>query len=82
MHQPNYAPHGKLRVDRIHGTVAHVPYKEIVVDANLNIGGYGIKKEYEVAPPPELQYLELSSYRDKDSNRNEHRIINYHTIQI
>lgn len=82
VHQPNYAPHGKLRVDRIHGTVSHVPYKEIVVDANLNIGGYGIKKEYEVAPPPELQYLELSAYRDNDKNRNEHRIINYHTIQI
>ena len=81
-HTPEYSPHGKIRIDSISATAKHVPYKEIVVDANLSLGGYSIKKEYEVMPPPELQYLELSIRRDADHNRTEHKVMNYHTIQI
>ena len=51
-HTPEYSPHGRIRVDRIHGTALHVPFKEIVVDANMSVGGYGVKKEYEIPPPP------------------------------
>ena len=81
-HTPEYSPHGKIRVNSIKATATHVPYKEIVVDANLMPGGYGIKHEYEIPPPPELQYLELSIRRDADYNRTEHKVMNYHTIQI
>lgn len=79
-HTPEYTPHGKIRVDTKHNTARHVPYKEIVVDANLVPGGYGLKKEYEIAPPPELQYLELSVYRDNLTNRL--KAMDYHTITI
>ena len=81
-HTPEYSPHGLLRIDRIHGIVNHVPFKEIIVDANLTPGGYSIKKEYEVAPPPELQYLELSVYRANDDSSSRLRAIDYHTITI
>lgn len=81
-HTPEYTPHGKIRIDRIHGTANHVPYKELVVDANLTLGGYGLKKEYEISPPPELQYFELSATRDKDPNRTDRRIIDYHSLTI
>ena len=81
-HTPEYSPHGKIRIDRIHGTANHAPYKELVVDANLIPGGYGLKKEYEIAPPPELQYFELSEYRDTDPNRTDRRSINFHTITL
>ena len=81
-HTPEYSPHGRIRVDSISATAKHVPYKEIVVDANLTLGGYGLKKEYEVAPPPELQYLELSLYREADHNRLQHKVMDYHAIQI
>ena len=60
-----------------------VPYKEIVVDGNLSVGGYSTKKEYEIAPPPELQYIELTFYRDgKGDTRRTHNVINYHSIQV
>lgn len=81
-HTPEYSPHGKIRVDSINETAKHVPYKEIVVDANLSPGGYSIKHEYEIAPPPELQYLELSMYREPTRNRTEHKVMNYHTITL
>lgn len=81
-HTPEYSPHGKIRVNSIKASAAHVPYKEIVVDANMQPGGYGLKKEYEIIPPPELQYLELSFWRDSNYCRTPHRIMNYHTIQI
>lgn len=81
-HTPEYSPHGRIRVDRQHGKATQVQFKEIVVDANLKVGGYGVKKEYEVAPPPELQYLELSIYRGRDQNRSRLRAIDYHTITI
>ena len=81
-HTPEYSPHGKIRVDRVHGNATHVTYKEIVVDANLSIGGYGIKKEYEIPPQPELQYLELATVREGNNARTLHRTMNYHTIQI
>lgn len=81
-HTPEYSPHGKIRVDRINATAKHVPYKEIVVDANLAPGGYGMKKEYEIPPPPELQYLELSMWREANLKRTEHRVIDFHSIQI
>ncbi len=81
-HTPEYSPHGKIRVNARMATANHVAYKEIVVDATLSPGGYSIKKEYEVAPPPELQHLELTSYRDTDKQRLNHKVMNYHAIQI
>lgn len=81
-HTPEYQPHGKIRVDRVNANAKHVPYKEIVVDANLSPGGYSLKKEYEIAPPPELQYLELSMYREANHSRTERRVMDYHAIQI
>lgn len=81
-HTPSYTPHGKIRIYN-HGSVAaHVAYKEIVVDANLSPGGYSIKHEYEVSPPPELQYLELSCYRKPEGKRQTIKVIDYHSIQI
>lgn len=81
-HTPEYSPHGKIRIERVKGTARHIPYKEIVVDANMTPGGYSLKHEYEVAPPPELQYLELAIVRERDWSRTAHRIMNYHSIQI
>ena len=81
-HTPEYSPHGKIRIARINGTASHIPYKEIVVDANVTAGGYGLKKEYEIPPPPELEYLELKTYSVSDRNRTIQRVINYHSIQI
>lgn len=81
-HTPEYSPHGKIRIDRHHGHVIHAPFKEIVVDANLSVGGYSVKKEYEIPPPPELQYLELSVYRGGENYDDRLMAINYHTIQI
>ena len=52
------------------------------VDANLAPGGYGLKKEYEIPAPPELQYLELSSKRDSNRQRTVRKIMNYHAIQL
>ena len=81
-HTPMYYPHGVIRIDAKHATAKHVGYKEIVVDANMVPGGYAIKNEYEIAPPPELQYLEMFMHRDNDRNRTPHKIMNYHAIQI
>ena len=81
-HLPSYTPRAKIRVDIKNETASHVPYKEIVVDAHLKPGGYGLKKEYEIPAVPELQYLEFSSYRESDRNRRKHKVINYHAIQI
>ena len=81
-HTPEYSPHGRIRVNSIKATATHVPYKEIVVDANLSVGGYSVKKEYEIPPPPELQYLELSTWREADRNRTEHKVMDYHAITI
>lgn len=81
-HTPEYSPHGKIRIDRISGNVTHAPFKEIVVDANLVPGGYGIKKEYEIPPPPELQYLELSVWRGGRHDAPRVRIMDYHTVTI
>lgn len=81
-HTPEYSPRGKIRVNSHTNTAAHIPYKEIVVDAHLKPGGYSIKHEYEIAPPPELQYLELSVYRESGYNRTRHKIMNYHAIQL
>lgn len=79
-HTPEYSPHGKIRVDRSHGNATHVQYKELVVDANLNPGGYGLKKEYEIPATSELQYLELYIYRSKEEDRK--RVMDYHSITI
>lgn len=81
-HTPEYSPHGKIRIDAHTETAKHIPYKEIVVDAALLPGGYGMKKEYEILSPPELQYVELSTHRDTNRNRTARRVINYHSIQI
>lgn len=81
-HTPMYYPHGVIRIDSKSAKAKHVGYKEIVVDANMTPGGYAIKNEYEISPPPELQYLELSVYRETDKKRTPHKIMNYHSIQI
>ena len=81
-HTPMYSQHGVIRVNSQPGTATWATYKEIVVDANLKPGGYSIKHEFEVAPPPELQYLELFGTRTNDDNRTSMKIINYHSIQI
>ena len=81
-HTPSYSPHGRIYIDSIKATAKLVPYKEIVVDANLKPGGYSIKHEYEIPPPPELQYLELSFRRKNDKNRTEEKVMDYHAIQI
>lgn len=81
-HTPEYSPHGKIRVNGHYGTAKHVAYKELVVDANLAPGGYSLKKEYEIAPPPELQYLEMYIKRGPAPDREETKVINYHSIQI
>ena len=81
-HTPEYSPHGKIRVHNLSATAKHVPYKEIVVDAHLQPGGYSLKKEYEISPPPELQYLELSTYRDSTAKRLAHKVMDFHSIQI
>lgn len=80
-HTPEYSPHGRIRIERNSGTANHVPYEEIVVDANLMVGGYGLKKEYEIPPPPKLQYIELSVVHEGD-NRTSRRIMNYHSITV
>jgi predicted phosphodiesterase len=81
-HVPEYSPHGKIRVDRNHGNATHVQYKEIVVDADLSPGGYGLKKEYEIPTTPELQYLELSIYRSSEPGDPRVRAMDYHSITI
>ena len=81
-HTPEYSPHGKIRIERNRGTASHIPYKELIVDANLKPGGYSMKKEYEIPPPPELQYLEIKTVRDSDRNRTLHRIMDYHSISL
>ena len=80
-HTPSYTPHGKIRIDAINEVATHVPYKEIVVDANLAAGGYSMKCEYEIPAPAELQYLELSAYRE-NRTRQRRKVMSYHTIQI
>lgn len=82
-HQSEYSPRGRIRVDRINETATWVPVKEIVVDAHLKPGGYSLKNEYEIAPPPELQYIELSTYRTgSGNNRKTHKTMSYHAIQL
>lgn len=82
-HTPEYSPHGKIKIDSISATAKQTPYKEIVVDAHLKPGGYSLKKEYEISPPPELQYIELLIYRDgRGDTRRTHKVMNYHAIQL
>ena len=81
-HTPMYYPHGVIRIDTIHAKAKHVGYKEIVVDANLTPGGYAVKYEYEIAPPPELQYIEMRVVRDTDRSRTAYKVMDYHSIQI
>ena len=81
-HTPEYSPRGRIRINTNYATAKHVPYKELVVDANLTPGGYGMKKEYEIPAPPELQYLRLSSYRENTPQHTIHKVIDYHAIQI
>ena len=82
VHEPSYNPMGRIRIDPINETAKLVPCKSLVVDAHLMPGGYGLKKEYEIAPPPELQYLELSSYREANNSRTMRKVIDYHAITI
>ena len=78
-HTPEYSQRGKIRVDTLHGVAKHVAYKEIVVDAHLKPGGYGLKKEYEIAAPPELQFLEC--YTERINGYFDKRM-DFHSIQI
>ena len=48
----------------------------------MTVGGYALRNEYEIMPPPELQYFELKVMRDSDKMRNAHKLINYHAIQL
>ena len=83
VHSPSYNALGRISVDKIHATAKQVAFKEIVVDANLVPGGYGLRHQYEVAPPPELQMLELTTYSEPNNQtRTLHRVMNYKTIQI
>lgn len=82
IHEPSYNMMGRIRIDPITETARHVPCKSIIVDANLAPGGYGLKKEYEIPAPPELQYLELTTKRESNRNRTIHKIMNYHAIQL
>lgn len=82
IHEPSYNMMGRIRIDPITETARHVPCKSIIVDANLAPGGYGLKKEYEIPAPPELQYLELTTRRESNRNRTIHKIMNYHAIQL
>ena len=81
-HVSEYGRHSKIKIDAIHETAKHIPYASIIVDANLDPGGYGLKKEYEIAPAHELQFLELTSFREKNQRRRNHKVMNYHAIQI
>ena len=82
-HQPEYAPRSRLIIDSISETAKIEQFFEIIVDANLTPGGYGLKKEYEMPAVPELQYVELSAYRDgRGATRKLHKVMNYHAIQI
>ena len=56
---------------------AHEETEKILSDCEKRI-----KKEYEIPPPPELQYLELSTWREADRNRTEHKVMDYHAITI
>ena len=52
-------------------------------DAYMKPGGYSLKKEYEIAPPPEVQYIELHVYREGNGlDRKNYKVMNYHAIQI
>ena len=82
IHEPSYNMMGRIRIDPITETARQVPCKSIIVDANLAPGGYGLKKEYEIPAPPELQYLELTTKRDSNRQRTVHKIMNYHAIQL
>jgi len=81
-HQSEYSPRGRIRIHPEKGVAVQVPFKEIVVDAHLKPGGYSLEKEYEIAPPSELQYLELSVYRSPDKMRRRIKVMNYHAIQL
>ena len=79
-HTPEYSTRGKIRVDANKSTAKHVAYKEIVVDANLQPCGYGLKKEYEVTAPPELQFLEC--YTERTNGGYFDKRMDFHSIQI
>lgn len=81
-HTPMYYPHGVIRIDAKHATASWGSYREIIVNSDLSPGGYAIKNEYEIAPPPELQYLEMRVVRENNKTRKPHKIMDYHAIQI
>ena len=82
-HKSEYAPRGKIRINPTGEIATHIPFKHLVVDANLSVGGYGLKKEYEIPAPPELQYLELGVRRDNSRKTNALvKTIDYHAITL
>ena len=83
-HTPSYSPRGKIRLDLKHSTAAHVGYHEIVVDAGIKPGDYGLKKEYQIPTPPRLEYLTLhvSVKQQSQGGRREVRRIDYNSIAI
>ena len=81
-HSPWYVPDGKIKIDPINSTAKWCPFAEVIVNPTLTPGGYGLKNQYELAAPPELQYLELYMDYDTDENRTQRRIMNYHSIKV
>lgn len=71
-HTPSYMPKGKIRIDLHNELVRRVGYKEIVVDSTSDYGGYGVRKQYEVNAPCELQTLTLfGDYKHMDFSSKE-----------
>ena len=82
VHQSEYAKHGRIVVNPARNSATWRSFKEIVVDAHLKPGGYSIKKEYEIPPVPELQYIELNEYREGTHSRKRHKLLDYHSMQL
>lgn len=68
-HSPSYTARGKIKVNLLRGVATKVGYKELVVDAGLESGGYALANEYEISPPAELQFLQFNSiYRGQNND--------------
>lgn len=63
-HTPSYNARCKLRIDLKNNKVSQVNYREIVVNSNLDYGGYGAKGNY-LPSAQEMQILRLSGEKKK-----------------
>lgn len=77
-HTPGYSPHGKIVLNKNSGKVRHTRYAEMVVDASIKPGDYGLKKEYQIPTTPEMSYFTLHNI----GNQVEGRRIDYTAVQI